>query len=150
MLHLPGYTDFTQTIDVYAGQITKVNAVFTAASSGVVQQSPAPASSATGSIIVTSAPAGGQVTLDNQFRGVAPVTIYNVPVGTHIINMNLAGYSDWSTSVDVQANQIVQVPATLVPGSGTVPVSTRAGLSPVVILGALALGAVIFSSKFRK
>ena len=60
--------------------------------------------------------------MDNQFRGVAPVTIYNVAPGTHIVNMKLGGYSDWSSSVEVPANQMVHVTATLVPGSATPPV----------------------------
>ena len=64
--------------------------------------------------------------------------------------MKLAGYSDWSTSVDVPVNQIVQVPATSVPGSGTMPVPTRAGLSAVAIIGALAFGAVVIYSRIRR
>ena len=148
LLHLPGYTDVTQTVQVTAGQISDVNAVFSQSPAETpIPVTPAPSS---GSIIVTSAPAGGQVYVDNQFRGVAPVTIYNVAAGTHIINMNLPGYSDWSTSADIQAGQVVQITATLVPGSGAVPVPTRAGLSPVVVPGALALGAVIISGRLRR
>jgi hypothetical protein len=148
LLHLPGYTDVSQTVQVNAGQIADVNAVFTP--SPAAQQSPATASPATGSIVVTSSPSGGQVSVDNQFRGVAPVTIYNVAPGTHIINMQLTGYSDWSTSVDVPANQIIQVPATLTPITGTLPAPTRAGLSPVAVIGALALGAFVVSSQIRR
>ncbi len=81
-------------------------------------------SPAIGSIVATSTPTGGQVYVDNQFRGVTPVTIYNVAPGTHIINLQLAGYSDYSTSVDVPANQVVQVSAALVSGSGK-PTSTN-------------------------
>jgi hypothetical protein len=143
LLHLPGYTDFTQTVQVNAGQISNVNAIFT------VQQSPAAAAPETGSIIVTSSPSGGQVYVDNQLRGVAPVTIYNIAPGAHIIIMKLAGYSDWSSSVDVTANQVVPVSAILTPGSG-LAVPTRAGLSPVAIIGALALGAVVISSRIRR
>jgi hypothetical protein len=148
LLHLPGYTDFTQTVQVNSGQISYINAIFTASPLG--QQSPAASSQATGSIIVTSTPAGGQVYLDNQFRGVAPVTIYNIAPGTHIVNMKLGGYSDWSTSVDVPANQMVQVPAIFVPGNGTTPLPTRAPLSPVAVIGSLAIGAVIMSYRVRK
>jgi hypothetical protein len=92
------------------------------------------------------------VTVDNQFRGVAPVTIYNVAAGFHIINMKLPGYSDWSSSVDVPANQMVQVSATLVPGSGTIPVTPGRGLplSPVAVIGALAIGAVLIAYRFRR
>jgi hypothetical protein len=148
LLHLPGYTDVTRTVQVNTGQIADLNAVFTPSTS--VQQSPATASPATGSILVTSSPSGGQVSVDNQFRGVAPVTIYNVAPGTHIINMQLTGYSNWSTSVDVSANQIVQVPATLTPIHGTLPAPTRAGLSLVTIIGALAVDAGILSSRIRR
>ena len=90
--------------------------------------------------------------MDNQFRGVAPVTIYNVAPGTHIVNMKLGGYSDWSSSVDVPANQMVHVTATLVPGSATPPITPGRGLplSPVAILGALAIGAVLISTRFRR
>jgi hypothetical protein len=148
ILHLPGYTDFTQTLQVNAGQIANVNAVFTP--SPAVQQGPATASPATGSLIVTSSPAGGQISVDNQFRGVAPVTIYNIASGPHVINIQLTGYSDWSTSVNVPANQIVQVPATLVPISGSLPAPTRAGLSLVPIIGALAVGAFVLSLRARR
>jgi hypothetical protein len=144
LLHLPGYTDFTQTVQVNAGQISNINPEFTA------QQSPASSSPATGSIIVTSTPTGGQVYIDNQLRGAAPVTIYNVTTGTHIINMKLAGYSDWSSSVDVPANQAVHVSATLTPGTATKPILPGIPLSPVIVIGALILGAVVISGRIRK
>jgi hypothetical protein len=104
----------------------------------------------TGSIIVTSTPSGGQVTVDDKFRGVAPVTIYNVATGSHIINLKLPGYSDWSSSVDVSGNQMVQVSAKLTPGSGSVSATPSIGLSPFAIIGALAVGAIVLSSRFRK
>ncbi len=104
--------------------------------------------SGNGSIIASSAPSGGQVYVDNQFRGIAPVTIYNVAAGTHVINMKLAGYDDWSTSVDVPQNQIIQVSATFVAGSGTTPTPTRAGLTPFALIGAL--GAVVMLYRVRR
>ncbi len=148
LLHLPGYTDFTQTVQVNAGQISNVNAAFVASPASL--QSPAASSQASGSVIVTSTPAGGEVYLDNQFRGIAPVTIYNVAPGTHIVNLKLSGYSDWSTSVDVPVNQMVQVPAIFVPGNGTAPLPTHTPLSPVTILGSLAIGTVIISYRVPK
>ena len=102
LLHVPGYTDFTRTVQVSAGQIATVNAVFSQQAAGVLAQGPQPGVQGTeagGSIIASSSPAGGEVYVDNQFRGVAPVTIYNVASGTHIVNMKLGGYADWSSSV---------------------------------------------------
>lgn len=147
LLHLPGYNDFTQTVEIQAGLISNVYAVFTLPLAGL--QSPPSSSPAMGSIIVSSTPADGQVSVDNQFRGVTPVTIYNVAQGSHIVNVQLAGYSNWSTSVDVAANQVVQVPAALSTASGTPPVTTRAGLSMDIIFGALAIASII-ASRVRK
>jgi hypothetical protein len=144
LLHLPGYTDFTRTVQVNAGQISTTNAEFT------VQQSPAPSSPQTGSIIVTSTPTGGQVYVDNQLRGAAPVTIYNVATGTHIINMKLAGYNDWSSSADVPANQVVRVSATLTPGTGSKPILPGIPLSPLIVIGALILGTIVISGRIRR
>jgi hypothetical protein len=146
LLHVPGYSDFQQTVQVNAGQISDVNAVFSTLPVSQQGSTTPPV----GSIIVTSSPSGSQVYVDNQFRGVTPVTIYNVAPGNHIINLKLAGYSDYSTSVDVPANQIVQVPATFIPGSGGTPVPTRAGLTPVAIIVTLVIGLIVISSRFRK
>ena len=143
LLHLPGYADVTQTVQVTTGQIANVNAVFTPSSA--VPQGPQGAS-ATGSIVVTSSPSGGQVFVDNQFRGVAPVTIYNMAAGNHIVNLKLTGFSDFSTSVDVPAGQVVQVPATFAPGQAP----THAALSPIVMIGALAIGFIAMSGRGRK
>jgi hypothetical protein len=153
LIHAPGYTDIIRTVQVDPGQIATVDASSslsypvgtTAGLQGSASQPPGP-----GSIVVTSTPAGGQVTVDNQFRGVAPVTIYNVATGNHIINMKLAGYSDWSSSVDVPPNQMAQVHATLSPGSGTMPVPTKPGLSPFAILGAFAIVAFVVAYRLRK
>ena len=65
--------------------------------------------------------------------------------------MKLPGYSDWSTSVDVPANQVAQVSATLTKGSGTVSGTPGIGLSPFAVIGDyLAIGAIVLSSRDRK
>ncbi len=134
LLHAPGYDDFTQDITVTVGQVTPVTANLNAASTA--PQGPASATQ-TGSLVATSVPAGGQVYVDNQFRGVAPVTVYNLATGDHVINMNLAGYSDWSGSVSVQPGQVAQLSAQFTPGSpGAVP-TTRTGLPPAVTVTAV-------------
>jgi hypothetical protein len=141
LLHVPGYTDFTRTVAVSAGQITTVKAIFGQQTANVAAQAAQPGVQGTqgGSIIASSSPAGGEVYLDNQFRGVAPVTIYDVASGTHIVNMKLAGYADWSDSVSVPAGQIVPVAAVFTAGTSAAPSSTRSPLSPAIALGALAV-----------
>jgi hypothetical protein len=125
---------------VNAGQIAYVDATFSQASA--YPQAASPASQQAGTIIASSVPSGGQVYLDNQFRGIAPVSIYNVAPGDHIVNMKIAGYADWSTSVRVQAGQVLQVPATFTPGGN--PVATRAALPAEVIFTALTVAFALY------
>jgi hypothetical protein len=137
LLHAPGYNDFMQDTVVVAGQVTPVTAGLTAGST--VPQGPS-SPQQTGSLVATSTPAGGQVYIDNQFRGVAPVTVYNLPAGDHIVNMKLAGYSDWSCSVSLLSGQMAQVAAQFTPAApGTVP--TRAGVPVVVVVSAIVAAA---------
>jgi hypothetical protein len=51
--------------------------------------------------------------------------------------MNLAGYSDYSTTIDVPAGQATGVSVTFTPGGN--PSTTRATLLPTVTVLALAL-----------
>jgi hypothetical protein len=146
LLHEPGYSDFTQTVVVYSGQIAHVHATFVQSTTD--QQALASVSQQPGSIHATSIPSGGEVYLDNQFRGVAPVTIYNVAPGNHIVNMKLAGSSDWSTSVQVDAGQVVAVPATFTPSGSPVP--TRAGLPAAVLVAALLIAGVVVALLAKK
>ena len=144
LLHSDGFTDFSQTVDVTGGQISSV----TADLGPVSLQGPA-AATQTGSLVITSSPAGGQVFLDNVFRGVAPVTIYDVAPGDHIINMKLAGYSDWSGSATVQSGQVAQVAAQFAPGGSPAAAPTRTGLPAEAALSAVAVAAYIAAKRRR-
>jgi hypothetical protein len=112
-------------------------------------QVPASPPEATGSIFDSSNPSGAEVYLDNQFQGIAPVTMYNVAPGSHIIIMKLLNYSDWSTSVNAHGGQETLVRVLCVPGSTPTPVPTRA-LSPVPLIDALVICAIVVVSRFMK
>ena len=102
LIHAPGYNGFTQTVQVYSGQITSATAVLTSS------QTPqgAPSTQQAGSMVAQSSLVGGQVFLDNRFREVAPVTIYNIAPGDYIVNIKFSGYNDWSGSATVQPGQV--------------------------------------------
>ncbi|HVN73088.1 MAG TPA: PEGA domain-containing protein [Methanoregula sp.] len=138
LLHAPGYNDFTQDTVVTAGQVTFVTASLTQATPALQGT---PASGQSGSLVATSTPSGGQVYVDNQFRGVAPVTIYDVAPGDHIVNMQLAGYNGWSGTVTVQPGQVAQVTAQFTGATGAVP--TRAGLPAAAAVFAVFAAAVV-------
>ncbi len=86
-----------------------------------------------GSISVSSSPSGAYIkSLDGiSYNGVLKTTctIPNVNPGTHIIELTLAGYEDWSTSVGVNPGETATVSATLVPKqtptTGTITVSSE-------------------------
>ncbi len=73
----------------------------------------------TGSILVTSTPAGPRIYLDGADTGyTSPYTLTGVPAGAHAIRLALAGYQDWEESVPVVVGQTTLVSATLIPAAG--------------------------------
>jgi hypothetical protein len=68
-----------------------------------------------GSIEVLSRPAGADVSLDGQIVGQTPLTIPNVQEGTHVIGIELSGFSRWATSVRVEGGKPSRIGASLTP-----------------------------------
>jgi hypothetical protein len=101
---LNGYTPDTALINVYAGQ--------TAAYYPVLSQSPQPRQ--TGSVSVTSNPDYASVSVDGSYYGKTPLTL-NLYPGSHQILLKLSGYTDYSTSVWVNAGQSQNLPVSMSP-----------------------------------
>lgn len=55
----------------------------------------------TGNVYVTSNPSSANVYLDGSYKGLTPVTINNVQVGNHIVNLSKMGYGPKSSIVSV-------------------------------------------------
>ncbi len=70
---------------------------------------------ATGSINVSSIPAGAEVYIDGMFVGIAPRTKDKVPVGNHFISVRRYGYMSDGARVDVVAGDEVTYQAQLLP-----------------------------------
>jgi hypothetical protein len=66
-----------------------------------------------GSVSVMSRPSGAQVILDGRVVGRTPLVIPNVTPGTHSVRLELAGFTRWATSVDVNAGARARVAASL-------------------------------------
>ena len=77
-----------------------------------------PASGYRGALALTSSPDGAQVVLNGKVVGQTPVVLNDLPVGSRAIVVRRDGYSPWSASVRVIANQRTTVRATLIPQSG--------------------------------
>ena len=92
-----------------------------------------------GALYVISSPADAIVTLDGLYKGKTPITLNNLAADTHIIQLDLPGYYDWKSSVEVPAGGTKTVSATLnpMPGSSTgwVYVSSSPGGASVTLDG---------------
>ena len=62
-----------------------------------------------GFISISSTPSSSNVYLDNSFKGTTPLTIQNVPIGSHTIKLSKSGYNDISKSVTVSSGQTTYI-----------------------------------------
>jgi PEGA domain/IPT/TIG domain len=120
---------------------------------------------ANGSITVSSIPSGANVYLDNEYKGLTPLTVKNVENGNHILLVRYTGYQDWTQNVAVLGNtqafsaRLVVIPATTTAAitAATVtttipaPVATARTTAPLGIeLGIIAtIGAAVLLTKRR-
>jgi hypothetical protein len=120
-LQLPGYQEFTTTVNVRTSTTTHVTASLQSAPS----TTPVPEG---GGVSVSSVPSGGNVFVDNVYRGVTPVTLTGIPAGTHTIRVQLQGYRDFSMEVQVVGGTTTPVTASL--EMVATPAPTKSGLPP--------------------
>jgi hypothetical protein len=72
----------------------------------------APAAS-TGSLVVDSRPSGAAVVIDGQPRGVTPLIVEALAPGDYRVNLSLAGYQSFVTTVRVVAGERTRAAASL-------------------------------------
>lgn len=119
-----GYRDYSADVTVLAGKTVTVSAVLT----------PGSVTPSTGDVSVESSPSGADVYLDNAYKGFAPLTIHNVPTGSHVVMLRMGGHQDFQYTVQVSGGQTASVIGGLTPVPTTVP--TKSPLSPAVaVLG---------------
>jgi hypothetical protein len=132
------YQDYTQAVYVRGGEVVTITAV-------LIPVAPAPQPDTTGQIIVVSTPAGAELFLDNTFRGITPVTLADIPAGSHVVTARQAGYTDASQTVTVIGGQSTPVALAL----GMVPVTTKTPLTAVPVMGALVIAGVFLACRRR-
>jgi hypothetical protein len=143
MLSYPGYNDWTGTVTIVAGATMPITISLVAEGltpSGTPTLIYPP--SATGSLVVRSAPEGANVYLDGEGRGVTPLTLTNITPGTHRILLTHPGYLDYQETVQVSAA-----------GENTVAAQMEVGqASPGFegVFALVALGAILILWRFRR
>jgi hypothetical protein len=109
----------------------------TAAAAGLPSQASAPG---TGSLSVTTNPAGARITVDSIPAGASPATIPGLSAGMHNLTITMTGYEDLSTQVNIVAGQTMDYSTTLVPAAG--PPKTRAPGFEAAVAG-IALACIV-------
>ena len=140
-LTLPDYQPFTQTVSVQNGIINDIHATLSPAA-------PGPQPDTTGQLTVRSNPSGANIYLDNFYKGITPISLANIPQGSHAITLKMNGYQDWQSSVNVAAGSSSDVSGTLPPGQQLnppaptpepIPQPTRSPVSLVSIISAIGI-----------
>ena len=66
-----------------------------------------------GSIYVDSRPRGARVVLDGRLVGTTPARIPDVPIGSHVVRLELPDHRVWSVSTRVAAGRETPVTGSL-------------------------------------
>jgi len=66
-----------------------------------------------GSAYIVSCPPGAEVYVDNEFRGISPVTVTAIPAGSHRIGLRSDGYKSWSQNSTIDSEDETTIVAML-------------------------------------
>ncbi|MFA4860155.1 PEGA domain-containing protein [Methanoregula sp.] len=127
------YQPYTMSALVQAGIVNDIHAALVPVVAG-------PARDTTGQILIYSSPSGANIYLDNAYKGITPLTLPNIPEGSHTVTLRMNGYQDLVKPVNVVGGSTVDGSGTLSYGSqanqassGPQPTKSAAGWIPVII-----------------
>jgi hypothetical protein len=103
-----GFNDYTRSVLIEPSTPVTVGA--TLIKSLPESTTPSPT---TGSIAITSLPAGATVDVDDIHRGTTPVILTEIPTGNHLITLSFKGYDDWNHTISVGSGQMAAINAEL-------------------------------------
>ncbi|MDD1727736.1 MAG: PEGA domain-containing protein [Methanospirillum sp.] len=145
-----GYTDYSTEITLSRNEAATISADLTATY----------VPSQYGALSVQSNPAGAGVYLDNEYKGITPLTLQGVAIGSHSIIIKDDGYSSYSGDVYITSDQasglsvtltatVTQAPTT-VPMQPPAPEPTKSPISPWLPFFGLGLAGLGFNSSLKR
>ena len=102
-------------------------------------QNPPVTPAETGTLSVTSIPAGGFVYLDSVMVGKTPVELGNLTYGSHMVEIKTPGYLPYSVQVTVRPGEPATLSPVLLKSPSSIPLSPLIALTGLIIYGAVAL-----------
>jgi hypothetical protein len=102
-------------------------------------------SDSTGSLSVTTTPAGAVVSVDYEAKGISPTMISGLAPGTHALKITKAGYQDFSTTIAIEAGKVREYSTGLTEAvsGATTTTATSAATTPANSLGFPVFAAII-------
>ncbi|PIN82856.1 hypothetical protein COV61_04745, partial [Candidatus Micrarchaeota archaeon CG11_big_fil_rev_8_21_14_0_20_47_5] len=100
-----GYQDYLTLFNINAGQLTVINATL------IPFQNQS--NTTNGTLYVSSSPSGANVYVDNSYRGLTSLYVYQLPPGSHLLKLTKSGYLDYLTIFNITANQTTYINAIL-------------------------------------
>ncbi|MBP2133053.1 hypothetical protein J2128_000974 [Methanomicrobium sp. W14] len=134
-LTLSGYQDSTTSVSVPPGGTATVSIPMTAKGSSVT----------TGTLEISSSPTKANVYIDNQYKGITPLTL-SLDAGQYSVTFRLTGYTDSTTTATVNAGASSTIQGSLVPASEP----TQSGTLPFAVIGGILAAALILAVGMKK
>ncbi|MDP6924569.1 MAG: PEGA domain-containing protein [Candidatus Scalindua sp.] len=78
-----------------------------------------------GSISISSNPTGAFIKINGKKSGNTPETINDLSPGTHLAEIRMDGYEDWSESVDIKGDKINKLVANLLEITGSININSN-------------------------
>ncbi len=117
---LSGYVDTSQKVTVTKGKTSTI----------IVTLKPSSTPSKTGVLIIESQPQLADVYLNSIYQGSSPLILWDVAAGTNTITLQMSGYNDYTTSVDLKAQEVKVLTAKLQPTTNPTPTVTPVTPTP--------------------
>ena len=116
----------------------------------------------TGLLNIQSEPTGAGIYLDNEYKGITPVSLRNIPSGERNLLLRKEGYADYISRIQIVEDQTISIAAVLNPmtrapepvitaamAEAPLPSPTRAGSEGVIFILSI-IGGMIFLSLKRE
>jgi len=81
-----------------------------------------------GALSVDTKPSGAQVFIDDVSRGTSPVTVRDLPAGSHTLRFEMKGYQTMTMPITVPDRETSSLATTLLPESGGIALLPLAAL----------------------
>ena len=106
----------------------------------------------TGTLRISSTPAGAEISVDGEDRGRTPATLAGLPAGAHVVSLLLEGYAEERLGITLEPSSTASIAVNLTPTTPS-PMGTGSPLFLIVVAGiflgvtALVIAGIYF---FRK